>query len=355
MIQIKTLDFSGQSIYCGIDVHKKLWSVCIRNSDRELKTFSQDPNPAALARLLTTHYPNARFELAYEAGFCGFWAQREFSRIGLNCRVIHPADLPQPDRDRRYKTDIVDCRRIAFELCKGGLTGIHIPSELMVEYRSLVRTRNQLVRDQTRTKNRIISFLEFQGIRIPVGYKRCTHFSARFIKWLEELPLSWVNKLALQAKINLLRAVREQLLVISKQYRLIATTEPLGEKIKLLRTICGIGIYSALVILTEIDDIKRFRHFDQLASLAGFKPDVYSSAEKSLTRGITHHCNHLLRETLVECAWMAISKDPALTQAYYNYKNRMHYNKAIIRIAKKLLSRVRYVLLTGKAYQLGIV
>jgi len=355
MTQVKSLDFSGQSIYCGIDMHKKNWSVTLRTSDRELRTFSHDPDPGALARMLVRQYPKAHFELAYEAGFSGFWVQKQFESIGLNCRVIHPADLPQPDRDRRYKTDVVDSRRIAFELSKGGLKGIYVPSEESLANRSLVRSRAQLIKDQTRFKNRIISFMDMYGISIPAGYKKCTHFSHRFITWLQEVPLNPSSQMALQTKINVLLSIRQQLLSITRQYRLMAKASSYAATITLLRTIPGIGINSALVLLTEIDDIHRFKSFDHLASLVGLKPDVYSSADKSLVKGITHHCNQLLRETLVECAWMVIGKDPALTQAYYDYKKRMHYNKAIIRIAKKLLSRVRYVMIHQQPYQMGRV
>ena len=125
--------------------------------------------------------------------------------------------------------------------------------------------------------------------------------------------------------------------------------------IELLMTIPGIGIQSAWIITTELEDIHRFKNFDQLAGYVGFKPDIYSSGEHTVNKGITRQCNHLLRETLVECAWMAIGKDPALTQAYYNYKKRMHYNKAIIRIAKKLLNRVRFVWINEKPYEIGKV
>ena len=52
---------------------------------------------------------------------------------------------------------------------------------------------------------------------------------------------------------------------------------------------------------------------------------------------------------------MAVGKDPALTQAYYDFKKRMHYNKAILRIAKKLLARIRFVLIHEKPYELGKV
>lgn len=353
MTQVKTLDFTGQSIYCGIDVHKKSWSVCLRNQDRELRTFSQNADPDALISLLKRHYPQAQFEVAYEAGFCGFWAQQRFKAAGLTCHIVHPGDVPQANRDRRYKTDTVDCRKLALELSKGALNCIHVPHQQTLESRSLIRTRGQLVKDQTRYKNRILSFLDFFGLQVPPNYKNSTHFSQRFIQWLMELPLSASSTMALQTKLTVLSFIRQQLLQLTRQLRALAHSEPYCQATSLLTSIPGIGLHSALIIALEIEDIRRFPHFDQLASLAGFKPDVYSSAERHLVKGVTHHCNHLLRETLVECAWMAVGKDPALTQAYAAYKKRMHYNKAILRIAKKLLNRVRYVLLHQKPYLVG--
>lgn len=355
MHQVKNLDFTGQSIFCGLDTHKKSWSVCLRNEERELRVLSQDPDPRYLIHYLERYYPGASIRVAYEAGFSGYWIQQAFATEGIDCRIIHPADIPQTDKNRRYKTDRIDCRKLAIELSKGFLNFIHIPAQLTIESRSLVRTRQQLVRDQTRFKNRIVSFLDFFGIQIPEGYKKSTHFSKRFISWLEQLPLASASKSALQLKINVLKSIREQLLVINKELRILARNEQYAPLIKLLMTIPGIGIQSALILITELENIHRFKTFDHLASYAGFKPDVYSSAEKNVVKGITHHCNRFVRETLVECAWMAIGKDPALTQAYYQYKKRMHYNKAILRIAKKLLNRVRYVLLNNQEYQIAIV
>jgi transposase len=350
MTQVKTLDFSGHRIFCGIDIHKKSWSVCLRNEERELKVFSQDSDPVLLSRYLKTHYPNASFELAYEAGFCGFWPQQLLVKEGLNCRIVHPSDIPQPDKSRRYKTDRVDCRKLALELNKGSLNFIHIPQQSTIESRTMVRTRQQLVKDQTRYKNRILSMLDFHGIRIPEGYKTSTHFSKNFLDWLLQLPLPAKVKMSLHIKIHMLKTIREQLLTINRELRKLAYSPLYKNQVELLLTIPSIGMTSALIIICEIEDIKRFRSFDHLASFAGFSPDVYCSGETNIVKGITHHCDHLLRETLVECAWMAISKDPALMHAYYEYKKRMHYNKAIIRIAKKLLNRIRYVLVNNKPY-----
>lgn len=354
MTQVKTLDFTGQAIYCGIDVHKKSWSVCLRNHERELKSFSQDPDPWLLSRHLKSNYPNATVLIGYEAGFSGYWAQQAFTAEGLECKLIHPSDIPQPDKNRRYKTDKIDCRKLAVELSKGFLNYIHIPHQSTIENRSLVRTRQQLVKDQTRYKNRILSFLTFFGISVPEGYKNTTHFSKRFITWLEHLDMAPTSKAALQIKLNVLLSIREQLLQVNRELRLLAQSEEYGPVIRLLMSVPGIGIHTALIVATELEDISRFKSFDHLASYVGFKPDVYSSAEKHVVKGITRHCNHELREALVEAAWMAIGKDPALTQAYYEYKKRMHYNKAILRIAKKLLNRLRYVLINNRPYQMAL-
>jgi len=355
MTQVKTLDFSGQSLYCGIDIHKKSWSVCLRNQERELRSFSQDPDPWILSRHLKTNYPNASIVIGYEAGFSGYWAQQAFKAEGLECKVIHPSDIPQPDKSRRYKTDKIDCRKLAVELSKGFLNYIHIPLQSTIESRSLVRTRQQLVKDQTRYKNRILAFLTFFGIQVPQGYKNSTHFSKCFVTWLEQLTMAPSSKTALLIKLNVLQSIRAQLLLTNKALRQLAGSELYAPMITLLMSIPGIGIHAAMILATELEDIRRFKSFDHLASYAGFKPDVYSSADKYVIKGITHHCNHEVREVLVEAAWMAIGKDPALTQAYNEYKKRMHYNKAILRIAKKLLSRVRYVLLNNTPYEIALV
>ena len=172
MKQVKTLSFAGQDIYCGIDVHKKAWSVCIRDDERELRSFSQPPQPTVLTDFLGRNYPHANFHAVYEAGFCGYWIQQALSHQGIDCIVTHAADVPTSDKDRRQKTDAVDCRKLAKELSEGSLKGIYIPSQQIIEDRSLVRGREQLVQDQTRYKNRILSWLHFFGIIIPEGYKK---------------------------------------------------------------------------------------------------------------------------------------------------------------------------------------
>lgn len=355
MLQVNKLSFAGQNIYCGIDVHKGSWSVSIRDDQFELKTFSQPPKPELLVDYLNRNYPHANYYAVYEAGFTGFGTQRFLSKQGVVCKVIHPADVPSTDKDRQQKTDKVDCRKLSLSLKEGRAEGIYIPSEEQVDDRIILRARQQLVKDQTRNKNRITSMLDFYGIVVPEGYKNSSHFSKRFITWLEALKLSDSAKVALQLKLELLKGIRAQLLLANRHINKLGKSEQYQSSVELLRSIPGIGLLNAMVFLTELGDVKRFRALDQLSNYVGLTPNVYSSAETKHVTGITHRCNHTLREALVESSWCAVRKDPALLMSYTELKKRMNYNKAIIKVARKLLNRIRYVLLNKTNYVTGVV
>ena len=91
MNKSNNLDFSGTTIYCGLDVHLKSWRVNIRDQEMELMDFSQNPDPAALHKFLTKNYPNASYKVGYEARFCGFGIQRQLAQFQINCVVINAA------------------------------------------------------------------------------------------------------------------------------------------------------------------------------------------------------------------------------------------------------------------------
>jgi len=99
--------------------------------------------------------------------------------------VVNPADIPTTDKERVNKEDKRDSRKIARSLSSGNLVPIYIPSIKNQRDRSLLRTRAMLVKDSTRYKNRIKSFLCFYGISIDDAFKNPeSHWSNRFMEWL---------------------------------------------------------------------------------------------------------------------------------------------------------------------------
>lgn len=186
---LKGKDFTGQNIYAGIDTHHKSWMVSIYSDEFELKTFSQQPDVDQLEKYLKKNYPGANYHLAYEAGFSGFWIQRSFTRKGIRCDVIHPADVPTSDKESKRKTDKVDSRKIAKGLKNGELNVIYIPDECQEADRLLLRTRANIVHDVTMVKNRIKAFLKINGITVPNNYKN-GNWTKSFITWLQSLKIA---------------------------------------------------------------------------------------------------------------------------------------------------------------------
>jgi transposase len=354
--QNNKLDFTGQDIYAGIDVHKKSWMVTILTEEIEHKTYNMNPRIAELVNYLRKTFPKGNYICAYEAGFSGYWLHQELTQNSVKCIIVNAADVPQSDKDRRNKTDKVDSRRIAKALRNKQMEGIYIPKKEDIETRTLVRTRNMMVKDQTRCKNRIKSLLHFYGIEITEQWVQ-SYWSAGYIKRLEETELlGSTSKESLMILVEELKHLKKLIGQINIRMREISRSSEYINNINLLKSVPGIGLITAMVLLTEIVDINRFRRYDQLVSYAGLMPMEHSSGETIIKTKITPRCNSMLRHVLIESAWVATKKDPALTSAYKDYiKKGITGNRAIVKIARKLLCRIAHVLKTGESYSIAIV
>jgi len=356
MTQVKKLDFSGTTIFCGIDVHKKSWRVNVQDSEFELEDFSQNADVVLLHKHLKAKYPGASFKLCYEAGFSGFSAQRWLSEQGMDCRVVNAADVATSDKEKRQKNDKVDARKLCEHLQSKKVRGIYIPALHWEHGRSLVRARGRIVSNQTRCKNRIWQLLHFSGLSLPKGYMAGQYWSNRFIKELEAINCgSEELKTTLVLYIKDYQQTKTLLLEATRAIRKLCKQSMYTKDIFLLRSIPGIGEINAAIILFELQEVTRFKHFDHLCSYAGLVPDTSDSGETKRALGITNRSNNNLRTALVESSWSVIRKDPSMLMMYKKYCRRMEKNKAIIRIAKHLLSRINYVLKNEKEYVIGVV
>lgn len=353
MSKVKQLRFAGETICCGLDVHKTNWKVNARMNNMEIASFSQDPDPLLLKKYFENNYPGASVNMVYEAGFCGFGIQRSLTEMGISCIVVNAADVPASDKDRKRKDDKRDARKLSLELSKGNLKGIYVPDPSMEQARSLVRQRHHLVQDQVRSANRIKHLLMNHGIKTGAISER---WSMKFIKKLQQLECgSETLKKTLQFSIEQYLQIRGILKEITLSIRELSKQEPFTGVQRVLQSIDGIGLINGMVIQTEIGDIYRFRTLDSLCDYSGFVPDIYSSNDKMVIRGISYRANEFLRETIIESSWVLIRKDPAMLMKYNEYRNRMNANKAIIRIGKHLLSRIRYLWKNGVCYERGIL
>lgn len=347
-----TLSFKNQMFFVGIDVHKKKWHVTIRSLNMELKNFVMDPVPEQLSVHLHKNYPDGSFRAVYEAGFCGFWIQRKLTQLGVECIVVNPADIHTNQKEKLSKTDLLDSRKLATELQVGRLKSVHVPKIEDQVVRSLCRLRHSLTKDSTRVKNRIKGFLNVYGITIDKD--PACRWSGAFIKKLEkasQLP----GGDTLRILVNNLKMIKMQIKSCTSDLRHVLRKSGKIDIVILLMSIPGIGFLTAATLCCELISVNRFPTFNHLASFIGFIPTMHESAETSKKGELTPRGNSKLRYMLIEAAWIAVKKDPVMLKKFDELSKKMRKQKAIIKIAKKLLSRIHSVWKNKTPYILSTV
>ena len=180
-------------------------------------------------------------------------------------------------------------------------------------------------------------------------------WSQSHVDWIAHLE--WDNpalKTSMGALIQLYRYLNDQLKAMTAAIEELAQTDKYRERAALLTQIPGMGIYTAMSILIELQDVERFRRAEQLASFLGLTPSQHSSGERVRLGEITHCGNPRLRTRFVESSWTLIRYDMAMRSVYERIKHQTGSGKkAIVAVARRLALRVRRILLDRTAYQYG--
>jgi transposase len=345
-------DFKGQPFHVGIDTHKSNWKITIRSKDIHLKTLSINPSPEELNKYMKHHYPNGIYKSVYEAGFCGYWIHRKLTEYNFENIIVNPSDVPSTNKERDRKSDPIDSSKLSRELANNSLTGIYIPDAHHEALRCLHRLYKQNTRRMTQIKNRIKGFMHFIGIKLPEEFDKVC-WSNNFMIFLENIRFSEPdNRIVMDVHIADLRHARKTRNSILYHIRKVSKDVP---TIQLLKTVPGVGSLTAFALYSELIDINRFKNVDKLASYVGLVPSTHSSDTTVITGGMSRrHCKHV-RSALIESAWVAIRNDQALLSAFNQLIKSMPKSEAIVRIAKKLLNRIRFVWKNKMPYVNGIV
>lgn len=345
------LDFKGQKVFVGMDVHKLTWKVAsctVNTNPTKWPVTIRKPFVSNLKSHLDKHYPGAEYICAYEAGFCGFWIQKALSDIGITTIVVNAADIPTSDKERQQKDDKRDARKITKALKNGSLKGIYVPTDRSLKYRSVVRERYSIAKSGRRIKCQIKSHLALYNIEIPEEFTK-KHWSRIFIKWLERQQVILEDR-TLKLQLQRLELLRKLQLEANRELRRIGTNEYNNKHYTILLSVPGIGPLTSMLLITELIDMRRFGSFDKLCSYVGFIPTTNASGEKEKRGRLTKRCNSRIKSALIESSWAAIKGDSDLLIKYEELKKRMTGQEAIVRIARILLRRIRSVWINQQVY-----
>ena len=134
----------------------------------------------------------------------------------------------------------------------------------------------------------------------------------------------------------------------------LSRSHPYAHQVELLCTIPGVGWKTAIEVLVELQDVRRFRKADQLGAYLGLTPSQDTTADRVRMGRITKQGKASVRMLLIEAAWRLIRKDPDLRRSYEAIKHRSGSKRAIVAIARRLVLRMRRMLLDNTGYAISV-
>jgi transposase len=296
-----TMMHHRRSRYIGLDVHSATIAVAIAEEDGPPSSHSTIANdPSAIRKLMTRlGDPDVRLRVAYEAGPTGYALHRQLTTLGIECMVVAPSLMPVRAGDK-VKTDRRDALKLARLLRSGDLTAVWVPDQAHEALRSLVRSRADAKADQLRAKHRLSKFLLRQGCRPPVGVR---NWSQRYFQWLRQLQFEHVaDQVVFADYLAEVTGAGERIKRLEAALQQCATTSNQVALIRALQAFRGIGFLSAVTIVAETGNLRRFRTAPQLMAYAGVVPSESSSGSKQHRGRITKTGNSLLRHVFGEAA-----------------------------------------------------
>ncbi len=289
------------SIIAGLDVHQDSITACIFNSTTgEILSQEEFKNqPVSINKFIQRI--RRRFgepRCCYEASSCGFILFRQLRELGVECDVIAPSSIPRRSGDR-IKTDRRDAEKLATLYAAGLLTAVTVPDAELEATRALVRCRATMVIELTRTKHRAIKFLQTRGF----VYREGTNWSQRFWLWLAKVELAVVDQIVLDAYVHLLHYLEIQITTLEAELQQEAKKERYADAVAVLGAFRGIALVTALTLVCELGDIRRFGHPRQLMAYLGLVPSEHSSGNQTRRGSITKTGNTHARRAIVSAAW----------------------------------------------------
>jgi len=342
----------GKKVFCGIDVHLKFWIVCFHCDGETVEISRIDFGYHQLLTLLKRYDACREMSMVYEAGFIGFCLYRRLIAAGYKCIITPPVLVPRSGS--KVKTDKRDAQKLASYLSAGILKSIYVPPAEVESDRGVIRRRAQLVKNQTRCKGQIKSFLYLRGITSPKAMRK--HWSNAYLCWLEDLEFSSASdRFTFSQLIKSYRRIREDIMEVTGYLKTISKDPRYSRYYQRLCSLKGIGLITAMTYILEIYDFGRFQKSIHFSSFLGFTPSQHSSGEHIHLGHISRQGNTNLRRVLVECAWTVIRHDPHLRDKYDRIRSRgTNGKKAIVAVARSLAVRLRRCLLDDTNYVIGV-
>jgi len=321
------------SVYVGIDVHRKRSQVAVVTEDGTVQLNKNVVNGSEPMLRLIGDLP-AGTPVAFEAAFGWGWLAGLLEDYGFDPHLVHPLRC-KAIASARLKNDKVDAAILAQLLRADLLPEAWIAPPEVRQLRALLRHRVGLVRLGTQLRNRI------HAVAAGHGYDRsASYWTGPGRGWLAGLDLPAASREIVTDCLAVIDGLAPLIDRIDGELHQHAKADP---RTKVLRTLPGVGEFTALVMLAEIGDITRFPSARKLASWAGLTPTARGSDLKVRHGNISKQGSAWLRWVMNQAAQTA-KRSPDFAATYSSIAKRRGKKIATIAISRKLLTRAWHLL-----------
>lgn len=338
--------------YVGIDYHLNSLSIAviISGEKRPYEMIRIKNDDKVIRKYMSKLAERFEVQACYEASCSGYSFQRKMAAWGFHCDVIAPSLIPRKPGDRR-KNDFRDARELAQNYAYGTLSIVHPPTREEESVRSVVRCRFSFKESAKRAKQQINSFL--LGHDQHWSHSKWTLQHRKWL-WNLKMPDAYLQQV-LGEHLAHLDYLETRIKYLDEQIDQIAMTPIYAPAVKKLAALKGIKTLTAMLLIAEITDFRRFPNPRALMAFLGLIPSEDSSGEKRKDGGITRAGNKRCRTALVE-AVQHYGKSPHISARMKSDLSRLDPTSASI--AVKCLNRLhkRYwaLILKGKLRPVAI-
>lgn len=333
-------------LYVGIDVHKRSYHVALYLNDAPALDFVMPAAKEQLSKKLK-NASSAIKQVAYETGPTGYGLARHLRKNDLPVTVAATSRILRSSGDD--KTDKLDSRKLAEYAAKGLLRPVSIPTLKQEADRQLYRMRHRQVRNLSRVKTQIKSFLLMHGIDEPVGLSK---WSRKGVDQLRTMKLRDTLRLSLDELLGDLDYYSSRVKALDKSLTEYLDKGLLARQIAILRTHPGVGVVVSCQFAVELFHFRNFSSTREVFKYLGLSPKIHQSGERSASRSINKVSNARLRSNLVQAAWQWIRVDIEAKKTYLRLLNNCGglKQKAIIAMARKLSGHLWTMLVNDQPY-----
>ena len=293
------------TVYVGMDVHKETFSLCCYTNEKEQSEYPQkvDGQYSKVINYIEAmrfHYgDDATFICGYEAGCLGFTLYHQLTDHNVKCIVMAPTTLLKPSGKKRVKTDKRDAALLARCLAHHDYCPVHIPTEKDEQVKEYIRMRCDHKLALKKVKQQILAFCLRHNYRFT---ETNHHWTQAHLRWLRTLKPSGVYQEILEEYLLTFDHLTAKIERLDSRIEELASDPVYHGKVKKLSCFLGIQTQTALSVLTEVGDFKRFGDAQHFASYLGLTPGEDSSGPDKNHLSITKAGNRHVRMLLIEAA-----------------------------------------------------